>query len=180
MTMGDWRGWGYMHHNPSWKPAALLLQHLVEAAASEGNFLLNIGPHGDGSVREEETSRLRAIGEWMRVNSEAIYGSQRCALSAGNLGEWTRKGNTGYLHVFHWPGEEIVLPLVATEALSATVLATGQKATLSRKSNGRLILSGLPPAPPDASVSVIKVEFASTPETVTEPDTAAWLTGSAA
>jgi hypothetical protein len=60
----------------------------------------------------------------MRLNGEAIYGSQRCALSAGNLGEWTRRGNTGYLHVFHWPGEEIVLPLVATEALSATVLAT--------------------------------------------------------
>jgi alpha-L-fucosidase len=180
MTMGDWRGWGYMHHNPSWKPAALLLQHLVEAAAGEGNFLLNLGPHGDGNVREEETSRLHAIGEWMRLNGEAIYGSQRCAISAGNLGEWTRRGNTGYLHVFHWPGEEIVLPLVATEALSATVLATGQKAMLSRKSNERLILSCLPPAPPDPSISVLKIEFAAAPKTVQEPDTAAWLTGSAA
>ena len=131
-------------------------------------------------MREEETSRLRAIGEWMRVNGEAIHGSKRCALSAGNLGEWTRRGNTGYLHVFHWPGDEVVVPLVATEALSAMVLATGQEAKLSRKSNGRLIISGLPAAPPDASVSILKIEFASTPQAVPEPDTAAWLNGSVA
>jgi alpha-L-fucosidase len=116
----------------------------------------------------------------MRVNGEAIYGSQRCALSAGNLGEWTRKGNTGYLHVFHWPGEEVVLPMVASEVLSVTVLATGQKAKFSRKSNGRFIISGLPASPPDHNVSVLKFEFASTPQTVSEPDTAAWITGSLA
>jgi len=38
---------------------------------------LNIGPKPDGSIREEELIRLREIGKFMKVNGEAIYGSER-------------------------------------------------------------------------------------------------------
>jgi alpha-L-fucosidase len=177
MTMGDSCGWGYIRNNPNMKTATQLLQNLVTAAAGEGNYLLNIGPKGDGSVREEESQRLLAMGAWLRTNGQAIYGSQRCDLPGGMIGTWTRRGNTGYLHVFRWPGREAVVPCVATKATSAVVLQTGRKAKVRREHNGRLVISGLPARPPHPHVTVIKVRFASEPKALKEKDASKWLVG---
>ena len=182
MTMGDECGWGYIRHNPNFKTVPQLLQHLVSTAAREGNFLLNIGPRADGSVRSEEVVRLREIGRWLGTNAEAIYGSQRCDLldrpkSHKEPGMWSSKGNVGYLHVFRWPGQEAVLPLIKTKALSATILETRQRARIRQEYNGRLVIHGLPRKPPHPYVTVIKVRFASKPQMLKQRDKAAWITG---
>ncbi len=188
MTMGFFSGWGYTRHNPMWKSAPQLLHALVSAAAGEGNFLLNVGPKPDGSIRREEVVRLKAMGAWLRQNGEAIYGSQRCDLHGGSggqttptnswnmLGTWTRKGKTGYLCIDRWPGREAVIPLVETKALAARLLATGQPLDIRQEYNGRLVLRGLPTTPPEP-ISVIAVEFADIPHRLPEADAAAWLTG---
>jgi alpha-L-fucosidase len=180
MTIGDSCGWGYIRNNPNMKTVPQLLQNLVTAAAGEGNYLLNVGPKPDGTIRKEEAVRLRAMGEWLKVNGEAIYGSERCALPSGMLGLWTAKGSTGYFHIFRWPGREAVAPLVKTQAKSAALLATGQPVKVRQEYNGRLVLSDLPAKPPHPSVSVIKVEFEAKPEALIETDKAAWLKGEAA
>ncbi len=177
MTMGDSCGWGYIRHNPNFKSMPSLLQALITAAAGEGNYLLNIGPRGDGSIRREETSRLASIGDWLRTNGESIYGSERSELSAGMVGLWTQRGWTGYLHIFRWPGQEVAVPLVATEARSAVLLETGQKVALRTESNGRLVFSDLPKRPPHPHVNVLRVDFAGKPSLLVEKDQAAWLEG---
>ncbi|HUT01294.1 MAG TPA: alpha-L-fucosidase [Phycisphaerae bacterium] len=179
MTIGDSGGWGYVHSNPNWKTVPQLLQNLVTAAAGEGNYLLNVGPRPDGTLREEERTRLAALGQWLRMNGEAIYGSQRCPLHGGMIGRWTRKGNTGYLHVFRWPGREAVVPLVATKARSAELLATGAKLTVRQEHNGRLVIGGMTTRPPHPYANVIKVRFADEPKAIQERDTSKWLTGKA-
>ncbi len=179
MTMGDSCGWGYVRSNPNMKTVPQLLQHLVNAAAGEGNVLLNVGPRANGTIRAEEAARLRAMGKWLAANGEAIYGSRRCGLHGGMIGQWTGKGNTGYLCVFRWPGRRAVVPLVGTKARSAELLATGKKLKLRQEHNGRLVISGLPLRPPHPSVNVIKVRFAGRPEPLTEKNKAAWLTGTA-
>lgn len=179
MTIGDSCGWGYIRNNPNMKTETQLLQHLVTAAAGEGNFLLNVGPKPDGTIRKSERRRLKAIGSWLLTNGEAIHGSQRCALNNGMLGLWTAKGKTAYLCVFRWPGREAVIPLVGTKPVSATLLATGASLECRMEMNGRLVLGGLPKNPPHESMSVIKVEFASKPKCKAVPDRAAWLEGSA-
>jgi len=179
MTIGDSCGWGYIGNSPNMKTVPQLLQHLVTAAAGEGNFLLNCGPQPDGRIRKEEAVRLRAMGRWLDVHGEAIYGSQRCGLHGGMTGRWTRKGETGYLHVFRWPGEEVAVPLVAVKARSARLLATGGKVRIRQECNGRLILSGLPSKPPHPYVNVIKVRFAEEPRSIVEEDKSAWLKGQA-
>jgi len=179
MTIGDSCGWGYVHNNPNMKTVTLLLQNLTIAAAGEGNYLLNCGPRPDGQIRREEQVRLHAMGEWLRVNGEAIYGSQRCSLSGGMLGVWTRKGNTAYFCIHRYPGTgEAIVPLVKTRAVSASILATGDKVTIRQEYNGRLVLGGLPKKPVDPHITVLKVEFESVPESITETDKAAWLSGS--
>ena len=137
MTIGDTCGWGYVHNNPNFKTVPQLLQNLVIAAGGEGNYLLNVGPKPDGTIRQEEQVRLRAMGEWLKAHGEAIYGSQRCPLHGGMIGAWTRKWTTGYFNIFRWPGEEATVPLVKTKARSATLLATGLHGTIQVSTDGR-------------------------------------------
>jgi len=177
MTIGD--GWGYVKNNPNCKSTLVLLRHLVSAAAGEGNFLLNVGPTPDGEIRREEATRLRAMGKWLAVNGEAIYGSQRCALGGAEVGRWTRKGKIGYLHIHRWQGRQIDVPLIGTKALSATLLATGGKVGIEQISNGRLILKGLPSRPPHPDINVVKVRFESEPKAKKPRNKAAWLCGKA-
>ncbi|MBI4556752.1 MAG: alpha-L-fucosidase [Candidatus Hydrogenedentes bacterium] len=179
MTIGDSCGWGFIRNNPNLKTLTQLLQNLVIAAAGEGNYLLNVGPQPDGTVRKEEQTRLRDMGRWLQANGEAIYGSQRCALHGGMVGLWTRKRNLGYLHIFRWPGYDAAIPLVKTRVRRAWVLATGEEVRFRQEHNGRLILEALPAYPPDSDVSVLKVEFEGEPEALKEKDRAAWLAGKA-
>ena len=69
--------WGYKSYDHDWKSAEELIFWLVEIASKGGNYMLNIGPKGDGEVPPECVERLREIGKWMNVNGEAIYSSGR-------------------------------------------------------------------------------------------------------
>jgi len=157
MTIGDSCGWGFIRHNPNRKSVTQLIQYLVTAAAGEGNYLLNVGPKADGTIPTEDVARLRAVGEWMQVHGESIYGSQRCPFGGGMIGMWTAKGNHAYLHVLRWPGEEACVTNVGNKIKSATVLATGTKAKVQQLPDGRLFLRGLPKSPPDKHDAVIKL-----------------------
>jgi len=165
MTMGDSCGWGYVHNNPNFKTVPQLIQHLVTAAAGEGNYLLNVGPKPDGTIRKEEVERLRAIGRWLSVNGESIYGSERCPFGAGMLGLTTAKGNNAYLHVFRWPKQgELSIPGIKNKIKSATVLSTRQQARIETGSNCRTFLKGLPKRPPDPYDTVVKLVLDGKPE----------------
>ena len=74
LTIG--KNWGYNKHDSTWKSPEVLVRHLVEVVANGGNLLLNIGPQGDGTFPDWATTRLKAIGQWMDTNQEAIYGTQ--------------------------------------------------------------------------------------------------------
>ncbi len=179
MTLGDEHAWGYASHNPTRKSLGQLLRSLTRAAAGEGNFLLNIGPRGDGSLPEADALLLRQIGDWMSVHGEAIYGSRQFNYGPAwySQGVFTAKGNDLYLHVFWWSGPRVVLPLFKTPPERATLITTGQALAIDHRSNGRVILSGLPKLPPHPAQSVIKLEFTGPPQLLNEPDHAAWLRG---
>lgn len=74
------------------------LRSLINVVSHGGNFLLNIGPKGDGSVVPFESEVLKEIGAWLKKNGEAIYGTESSPFR--NQFEWgtiTRKGNNLYL-----------------------------------------------------------------------------------
>jgi len=78
--------WGYNKHDSAWKSPEVLVRNLTEVASKGGNLLLNVGPKGDGSFPNESIVRLQAIGEWMKANHEAIYGTHAWKVSGeGNL-----------------------------------------------------------------------------------------------
>jgi alpha-L-fucosidase len=57
------------------KSVEFLIRILVEVATRGGNFLLNVGPQPDELIQREFPQRLRAIGAWLAVNGESIYGT---------------------------------------------------------------------------------------------------------
>lgn len=75
MTMND--TWGYRKSDHDWKSAKTLTHNLIDAAAKGGNYLLNIGPMGDGTIPQPSLDRLDKIGKWVKVNSEAIFNTEK-------------------------------------------------------------------------------------------------------
>ncbi len=73
MTVGH--HWGYSMNDGMFKSPAHIISMFEECLSLGGNFLLNIGPMVDGTVPEEQLTVFRALGDWMKVNSEAVYGS---------------------------------------------------------------------------------------------------------
>jgi alpha-L-fucosidase len=81
---------------------------MVEIVSKGGNYLLNIGPMADGSIPEASVATLHGVGEWMRQNSESIYGTTASPLADPNWGRITAKGNLLFLHVFNWPADGVL------------------------------------------------------------------------
>lgn len=73
MTMND--HWGYCRNDKNFKPTEELIWNLIDITAKGGNFLLNVGPTGTGLFPQESIDRLRQIGDWVKVNNTAIYGT---------------------------------------------------------------------------------------------------------
>ena len=74
------------------------LRSLINVVSHGGNFLLNIGPRGDGSVVEFESDVLKEIGAWLKTNGEAIYGTEASPFRENFAwGTSTRKDNKLYL-----------------------------------------------------------------------------------
>ena len=67
--------WCYTENN-QFRPASEILCDLVDIVSKNGCLLLNVGPKADGSISEEDAEVLLHIGEWMKVNGEAIYNTK--------------------------------------------------------------------------------------------------------
>jgi alpha-L-fucosidase len=67
--------WGYTRDN-EYKKYWSILCDFVDTISKNGTMLLNVGPKPDGTFTEEDTRVLEEIGDWMRTNAEAVYGSR--------------------------------------------------------------------------------------------------------
>lgn len=67
--------WGYTENN-KYKNAYAIVRDLVDIASKNGRMLLNIGPKSDGTITDEDKNILLEIGQWLKVNGEAVYGSK--------------------------------------------------------------------------------------------------------
>ncbi len=136
---GDWescmtmnRTWGYKSYDHDWKSAETLIQNLVDIASKGGNYLLNVGPTAEGLIPAPSIERLKAMGAWMKVNSESIYGTKASPCSTPAFGRITQKeigGNaTLYLHVFDWPSDGKLFVPVKNKVKSCYLLADQSRA----------------------------------------------------
>jgi len=153
--------WGYKSYDNKWKTPETLIHNLCDIASKGGNYLLNVGPDPLGQFPQGSIDDLKAIGKWMKVNSEAIYATTASPLAPLAWGRCTKKvegdKTTLYLSVFNWPSDgKLVVPGLKNEVLSAQLLANGNVLKSQGSADGLTI--SLPAGAPDAIASVIKLE----------------------
>ncbi|MBZ5562486.1 MAG: alpha-L-fucosidase [Acidobacteriia bacterium] len=95
--------------------AGELVRLLVDIVSKNGNLLLNIGPKPDGTIPQIQVERLRALGEWLRMNGEAIYETRPWVWAEGRTRDgvgvrFTQKGDSVYAILLDKPqGREITI-----------------------------------------------------------------------
>ncbi|OZI05848.1 alpha-L-fucosidase [Siphonobacter sp. BAB-5385] len=139
--IGDWHYNRAVYDRKGYKSAKTVIHTLVDVVSKNGNLMLNIPVRGDGSIDEQERAVVTEIGNWMKVNNEAIYGTRpwkvfgegpaqegAAPLSAQGFNEgkgkaftaqdirFTAKGDALYATVMGWPENgKVVITSLATE-----------------------------------------------------------------
>ena len=159
MTMNE--TWGYKSWAHDWKSVETLVRNLIDIASKGGNYLLNVGPMADGTFPQESVAILKGMGQWMKQNGEAIYGSSASPFAPVEWGRITKKEGAAttvlYLHVFDWPKEgRLVTPAFSNQLVSVKLLGSNKK--IKAKTGKAGVEISLPGTAPNKIASVIKME----------------------
>ena len=178
MTIND--TWGYKSYDTNFKSTETLLHNLIDIASKGGNYLLNIGPDSHGIVPQPEVDRLLAMGAWLKINGEAIYGTGPTLFGAeagsfsatekDKKGEpkfvpaWDWRSTTRpdkiYIEIFNWPTGAFHLDKVPRKVARAYLLADPSHAPLKFTQSGATLDMQLPAKPLDPIATVVVLETA--------------------
>jgi alpha-L-fucosidase len=93
--------WGFGAHDCNYKSLAHLIETLCACRKVGANYLLNVGPTGEGEIPLMQEALLRGIGDWIRATGNVIYTAKPCGVTA--LGESKdfalRDGNKLYFFI---------------------------------------------------------------------------------
>ena len=174
------RTWGYKKDDNDWKPPEDLTFKLVDIVSKGGNYLLNVGPTAEGVIPQPSQDNLRAVGRWLKVNGEAIYGAGPTPFG-GELGaydstktdkngkpvfvaktDWrcTTKAGRLYIHLFKWPAGAFELSDVKGKVRRAYLLAGRGRVPLKLKQEGDRVSVSLPAKAPGEIATVLVLETA--------------------
>jgi alpha-L-fucosidase len=112
------------YKGPDW-----VVRNLVDSVAKGGNFMVGIGPDGDGSFHPTAISQLKEVGEWLKVNGAGIYSTRPREADLWSDGDVrftrTKDKRTIYAFALKWPGESLLLRTVRpSEGLLVRMLGT--------------------------------------------------------
>lgn len=99
MTMND--TWGFKTKDTNWKSTETLVKNLADIASKGGNFLLNVGPTSEGLIPEASVERLKEMGEWLKINGDAIYMTKQLKnYKEGDNIRYTKSADSKFINVF--------------------------------------------------------------------------------
>lgn len=127
-------------YGDDYKPLRKLAHLLIDIVAKGGNLALNVGPQPDGRLPGQALRSIRDLGEWLKVNGEAIYGTRPCApYRTGNFAFTAKDGKVYAFYLYADENErsitETVIP-VDFDCQLVTMLGTGQQVGSSKTAEG--------------------------------------------
>ena len=157
--------WAYAWYDENWKSPKQILERLVACVARGGTYMLNIGPHGDGSVSARCATALRHAGDWIARYPQVIYDVQGSPWKHSMpWGDVTQKDNVLFLTVFEWPASgELYLPNIEQDVREARLLLGSDSTELLCQRRGKHVVVQVPAKAPESLVSVIKLTFSEKP-----------------
>jgi alpha-L-fucosidase len=166
--------WGYTEGETVRSPKDVVAT-LVEVVSKNGILLLNLSPKGDGSIPENQQKTLFALGDWLKINGDAIYGTRPWTqYGEGNLQRTRKQAYTGkdirfttkkgalYAILMAWPesGEAVItsLPAGAATGKSSKVTMLGGKGKLAFTQDAEGLTVKLPATKPCDFAFCLKIE----------------------
>lgn len=172
MTVSE-RIWGY-NKFVGYRDSKELIRNLIDITSKGGNYLLNVGPTGQGLIPEPSIERLSHMGDWLKINGEAIYecGPTPFGSEVGHysetekdskgkpkfIAEWkwraTTKPGKLFIHVFDW-SSSIEIPAFDKQVTKAYLLSDLHKKALPFEQSDSGITVELPDSASDSTASVV-------------------------
>ncbi len=148
-------GYNRQEDDRNFIPVDELIRFFVDVVSKNGNLLLNVGPCADGSIQEGQQVRLRALGAWLGVNGDAIYGTRPWTVadgtsSAGIPVRFTQKNGDLYATLLGQPAPGTLMIENRAAGEGTTVELLGRGAVSSSRVDGGIqveIPAGLPESP---------------------------------
>ncbi|MBW7865535.1 MAG: alpha-L-fucosidase [Candidatus Hydrogenedentes bacterium] len=148
---GMGRSFGYNRNESAenYRSTAELLELLIDTVSRGGNLALDVGPTADGRIPEIMQDRLLEMGQWLAVNGDAIYGTERWDRAPEmDRVRFTRKGSAVHAICLDWPGPELVLENT-TGAAAVSARFIGVEQPLDARVDGKNIVVSIPALTPD-------------------------------
>ena len=163
--------WGYFRDEQTWKSPKILIELLIKSVSLGGNLLMNVGPCGRGYFDSRAVDALKVFGDWMKYNSDAIYG---CTMAEPEFTapEGTRltqseDGKRLYIHLMDYPFGFLSMKALGSKIEYAQFLHDYSEVKYKIGETGHfgaglesgedMVFFKLPPVKPDVIVPVIEV-----------------------
>jgi len=170
------KSWGYIE-NDNFRTPGSIVTDLVDIVSKNGSLLLNVGPRPDGTIPQEVQDILLAVGGWLEVNGEAIYGTRPwkvfgegpTQVVAGSFKDtaskpftgqdirFTAKDDTVYAIALAWPENGRLLVKSLADVPVANVQLLGSKEKLVWKHDAAGLSIQLPAQRPNDYAFVFRI-----------------------
>jgi alpha-L-fucosidase len=155
--------WGYYRDETTWKSPAQLIELLIESVSKGGNLLLNVGPTARGTFDYRAKERLKAMGDWMAVNSRSIYNCTEAPdefiTPPNTLLTYNPDTKRLYVHLLDYPMGSITLTNMADKVSYIQFLhdASEIRFTRGRDNEANNLNLQLPVLKPPVEIPVLEI-----------------------
>lgn len=159
VTQGGWGYTSYGGENDRSEDYTDFIYSLCDIVCNGGVYLLNVGPRPDGVIPPSQVNSLRAIGEWLEVNGESIYGVDPSPLKFPPFAITSKPGKI-FLHLKYLDQNQVELTGILSRVKNAYCLADDSKRALQFNQKKENLIITIPDELRQPRVTVVVLEIA--------------------